>query len=115
MKYKRGYAVTCNNRRCQHYRSAGARKTLKHHPSRYWGANRKHAICPGCGREYSVDQYRSSGREDTRNRCTCNGYPFIHRRGSLFCDHGRAAKAGFSYYDRNTQEFAQWREGGMRT
>lgn len=66
--------------------------------------------CIGCGHLLVIDRYRNDGRENRATRCDCPGYPFRHRRGSLLCDHGKAAAAGFSFADRGTDEFLTWRE-----
>lgn len=64
-----------------------------------------------CSIKMHVDRFRHSGAEHQRNKCQCGGYPFIHRRGSLFCDDGAAAKAGFSYLRSKEEDelFQKWR------
>lgn len=66
------YHVRC--RRCE------ARKVLRRHPDQY-------EIQPKCGcghRSYRVDAWMM--KRDTRAMaCTCAGYWFWHRQGSLFC------------------------------
>ena len=67
--------VHCRCRTCR------ARVVLRRPPDQY----RKAPQCRVCGkRDYHADRWMN--RRDTRGMaCTCAGYWFIHRRGSLFC------------------------------
>lgn len=91
-RFKRGYSCRCWNRAC---RLRGHRFHRAKHPDVY--IVRSHAKCPACQAHLSVDRYRSSGKEAKANTCRCTGYPFAHRRGSLFCAAGAAGAAGFQY------------------
>lgn len=70
-------------------RKCRARRVLPRHPERYAG---RLPVCrsPGCGsRDYVADKWmneRNTSPRGTRAMgCTCAGYWFTHRRGSLFC------------------------------
>lgn len=91
-RWKRTFSLRCWTRSCCWY---GHRFHLAKHPDAY--AQRWRTKCPGCRRHLSVDNYRSSGLESRAARCSCFGYCFSHRRGSLFCIHGKAGAAGFCY------------------
>jgi hypothetical protein len=72
------------------------RKTLAKHPSEYV---RSQPACWNCGRRrWTVDRYRRM-REHQKYACTCGGIEGLynwagpHRRGSLFCVHGKATEA----------------------
>lgn len=103
-RWKNGYACRCRRRGCE------ARKTLRLHPDGYWGANKRHARCH-CGGELRVDWYRSSGVEAKNTACGCQGYPFFHRRGSLFCRFGGAGDANGYGYPAEAS-FAAWDMAG---
>jgi len=92
VRYKRGYSVRCRHRNCRLY---GHRFHRAKHPDQY--VIRKWAKCPACDGHLCVDKYRSSGKEAKDTTCSCHGYPFNHRRGSLFCSAGSAGSAGFVY------------------
>lgn len=83
--WKNGYPCRC--------RSCGSRRTLRQHPDHY---TRRAPAC-GCGGAYRVDTFRQL-REHKRNACTCGGYPFKHRRGSLYCQHGAAGAVGLCFF-----------------
>lgn len=85
-RYKNGYACRC--RRCE------ARFWRRHEPDSYWGANARFGQCPTCKVPLRVDWFRTSGQESKRQSCRCGGYAFKHRKGSLFCQHGRAGQIG---------------------
>jgi hypothetical protein len=98
--WKNGYPCRC--------RECGARKTLRHRPESYFGANARHARCPmGCGPTLRVDAYRRS-REHKRVTCWCDNYHFPHRRGSLHCADGAAGREGFPFFANHTADFAEW-------
>ena len=70
------WPVRCANMRCR------ARRVLPKHPTNY-------TLLPQCRRcrqrRYIVDEWRIRRRRE--QACTCGGYWFPHRRGSLRCDH----------------------------
>lgn len=88
MKYRAQYPCRCS--RCR------KRKTLPRHPNNYV---RQQPICWFCGyRNWIVDRFRRH-REHQKYACDCRGIEGIydfkgapHRRGSLFCVHGRATE-----------------------
>ncbi len=43
--------------------------------------------CPGCDRPLTGREDRAVKLQRRRLRCTCDGYHFPHRRGSLYCVH----------------------------
>ncbi len=43
--------------------------------------------CHGCGREITGREDRALYRQRARETCTCDGYHFPHRRGSIWCNH----------------------------
>lgn len=102
--YKRAFACRCP--RCR------TRSTLRMKPARY--VREHHAKCRRCRVLLSIDSYRSSGREAKRFTCHCMHYPWPHRRGSVFCEHGAAGRVGLSFYDARSQHFYDWREGHER-
>lgn len=103
--WKNGYPCRCPD--------CGARRTTRHHPTSYWGANARHGLCPhGCGSVLRVDTYRRT-REHKRRTCRCDHYHFPHRRGSLHCQHGRAGREGFPFFARSTQDFAESAERAL--
>lgn len=65
-------------------------------------------LCPHCGKPLRGDKWRNSKKEHRRVMCSCGGYKFDHRKGSLFCVEGEAGRAGFHYLDRNSVEFQHW-------
>lgn len=95
--------------------------TLRKRPTDYTGSQRYRGCCVVCKSMLVIDKYRSSGRENSKNRCNCDGYPsikkregsgFTHRKGSLFCQHGAAGRVGFTFLDRGTDAFGRWLEAG---
>ncbi|WP_375591564.1 hypothetical protein [Chitiniphilus eburneus] len=64
--------------RCRHCQT---RKKLARHPDHYL----RQPACPTCGaRDWRVDRWMM--RRDTHAlACTCGGYRFWHRQGSLRC------------------------------
>jgi len=42
--------------------------------------------CPACGKD-SLKLDTNKRREGRRMRCSCDGYHFPHRKGSLWCIH----------------------------
>lgn len=109
-RWKGGYVCRCQRRGC---RLRFHRFWRAHKPLHYWGRNARYGVCPACQQPLTIDRYRSSGRENARTNCNCEGYPFQHRRGSLHCRHGAAGAAGFSYFDRDCDDFYRWREAGQ--
>lgn len=64
--------------RCRHCMT---RRCLKRKLSEYLRV----PACEVCGkRNYRVDRWMNR-RDTTRVTCTCSGYWFPHRQGSLFC------------------------------
>lgn len=108
-RWKGGYVCRCRRAHCQlrDHRFWRARQPLD-----YYGSAARWGVCPSCKQTLTVDRYRSSGRENARTNCNCGGYPFQHRRGSLFCDAGRAGRVGFSFFQRD-DEFLRWCEAGQ--
>jgi hypothetical protein len=94
-RWKRGTPMRCS--RCQR------RVTIRTIREDKW------PTC--CKLRMYVDRYRHSGVEHQKNKCQCGGYPVVHRRGSLFCDHGAAAQAGFGFIRSKEEDeaFQQWR------
>lgn len=84
------------------------RKTLKRRPSEL--KRKSDGMC--CGKAMYVDWSRHSGAEHKANACSCGGYHFTHRRGSLFCVHGAAGTAGFCFMDRGNDSFKRWDGAG---
>ena len=69
--------------RCRH---CDARRVLAKHPDCYVRRPRCHL--PGCPGKMRVDrwmQYRNTSPRRGGLGCTCGGYWFTHRRGSLRC------------------------------
>jgi hypothetical protein len=67
--------VHCRCRKCD------ARKVLKFKPEEY-------KVQPQCNicaaRNFRIDKWMSE-RDTKTNACLCEGYPFKHRMGSLYC------------------------------
>lgn len=105
-RWKNGIPCRCT--------ACGRRRTLSMRPDHYYKPS--YASC--CGRLMRIDWYRASGAEGRDQRCTCNAYPgqrgecYPHRRGSMFCDHGPAGKAGFSIMDQDSAAFGEWLQAG---
>ncbi|ULQ45941.1 hypothetical protein JN531_012610 [Flagellatimonas centrodinii] len=103
-RWKRG--VPCRCAVCKR------RRTLRMEPEHYY--RQHHAMC--CGQLLRIDWYRYTGAEHRATVCHCGAYigrePYPHRKGSLFCDHGIAARAGFSFADAGHSEYLQWEQQG---
>lgn len=98
--WKRGFPCRCPK--------CGARRTTRHKPESYWGSSARFAWCPqGCFRYDSGDRVRVVVRVDVyrlrkehkRNNCSCDGYPFQHRRRSLHCAKGGRLGGVMRFYD----------------
>lgn len=89
--WKKGYPCRC--RRCE------TRKTFRFKPDTYIREKR----CP-CGGTYRIDKFRLR-REAKLYTCACDGYPFYHRRGSLYCREGYIGKrSNIPFHLRNYDE-----------
>lgn len=67
----------CRCRRCE------TRRVLARHPDDYT----RLPACRVCGaKDYRVDAWMMK-RNTRRMACTCGGYHFWHRIGSLYCHH----------------------------
>lgn len=65
----------CRCRKCD------ARKVLKFRPDEY----NIQPQCRVCGaRDFRIDKWMNS-RDTSKTVCTCEGYHFWHRMGSLYC------------------------------
>lgn len=63
--------------------SCKSRFSLRRHKDDYIIDRR----CPHCGsKNFYFDSYEYKARM-TAKSCTCDGYPFPHRRASKWCDH----------------------------
>ena len=63
-------------------RECGTRKSLKQ-PVEWYTRVPK---CPACGaRKWGRDRHRTRKELPARESCACGGYPFTHRKGSLWC------------------------------
>lgn len=88
----------CRCRKCD------ARKVLKYHPDTY-------DVQPQCkcgARNFRIDKWMNN-RDTSKTVCTCAGYHFWHRMGSLYCWHRKDKTERFpgdpDFWDRNmTQE-----------
>lgn len=77
------WPVRCNKRDCQ------ARRTMRKHPDDYVQRWRLKCHKFGCDGTVYIDNYRASkmfGKEEARgvggNSCRCDGFPWIHTKGS---------------------------------
>lgn len=61
-------------------------------------------LCPSCGHD-SLKLDRWKMRDHKASRCNCNGYHFIHRKGSKWCEF---------YRGEYTEEDLMERYGGRR-
>lgn len=97
-----GFRVRCQNRHC---RAFNGRRTLRKHPAEYVTTR---GLCKCCGRQYTVDLYRTSKRERRKRACNCGGRPWCHTIGSPFCVRSVSGRAGFTYDQRGSPEFNDW-------
>lgn len=89
----------CRCRKCR------TRRVLPKHPDEY--ARGRLPSCEVCGaRDYHPDKWMNA-RDTSKTSCTCAGYWFPHRKGSLFCwyrDDGSDRYPGDSdFMDRNME------------
>jgi len=52
--------------------------------------------CPACGCD-SLKPDLAHRAESKRNRCNCDGLPFPHRIGSIWCDHSTITPTDSDY------------------
>jgi hypothetical protein len=87
----------CRCRKCD------ARKVLRFKPEEY-------KVQPQCicgRRDFRVDRYMQT-RDTKTNACFCEGYPFKHRRSSLYCWFRRDGTGRYpgdpDFWDRNMSQ-----------
>jgi hypothetical protein len=79
-KNSRRWRMRC----CSGRKGCGSRFTLKRPLREYI----REVRCPYCKSKNVRDLEMERRREVNKNKCTCKGYPFPHRRGSMrMCDH----------------------------
>jgi hypothetical protein len=66
------------NYRCTRRRECGARKTLRQPIERY----HRRPVCPACGRDTLKTVNDKEKSRNRRRKCTCDGYPFPHHKGT---------------------------------
>ncbi len=78
------------------------RYSRAHRPERYKLDRWRKCENKRCGGNLYVDDYRYRGKDPTRKACFCDHYPFPHRKGSLYCVHGRMGTQGIPFYMKGT-------------
>lgn len=69
------YPYRCSREACK------VRRSLKRKAEEYVRTPR----CRVCGSRLRLD--RTAMKDRRRKKCYCDGYPFIHRKGSKWCNH----------------------------
>jgi hypothetical protein len=68
------------------YRCTHSDCKKRHSLSRRLEQYRRRKRCVDCGRCLTGKRDLEPRRRSKANTCTCDGYPFPHRRGSLWCN-----------------------------